>query len=238
MTSPVQDGSYRFGGTDLENTANPSGINPVTDTGRSMEAAQAQANPNLLAARLVKYLYQPRLNSPDYGQYFEAAARSGSYGNLLMIQSFLDAPATCTANLAPYLVSGQPIIRFSMTWDSIQAVDVIAAGTTSDSKTCAPGEFRAYLFPNNEAAELSQPTVSARLADVGNATDVVVQYSYSPLSFTSPAVASQTLYQTFDCGTGTCQLPVDESIGPIYYRLIYLDGSGRILTPPGAAETL
>jgi hypothetical protein len=228
--------SETFGGTNLNNT--PAAIDPVIDFGRTTEAAQAQANPNLLASRIVKYLYQPRLNSPDYGAAFEAAARSGSFGNLLMIQSFLDAPTTCTANLAPYLVASQPILRYSMTWNTIQAVDVIAAGTTTDSKTCAPGEFRAYLFPVNEASEFDQPIISVRLADVAGAASVVVQYSYSLLAFDSPGVAAQTLYQTSNCGTGTCQLPVDKNIGPVYYRLIYLNSSGQIVTPPGAVETL
>ena len=238
MSATVEGKGLVFGGTDLLDEANLSGINPVTDFGRSQEAAMAHTNPNLIHERILKYEYQTRLNSPDYGQQFEAAARTGVYGNLLMIQSFVDASITCTANLAPYLISGQPIIRFSMTWDSIQPVDVIAAGTTTDSKMCAPGEFRAYLFPNNAAAELKQPPISARLADVPNATDIVIQYSYSPLAFTSPSVAGQMLYQTFDCGTGTCTPPWDRNIGPIYYRLVYLDSSGRILTPPGLIHTL
>jgi hypothetical protein len=238
MSAAVEGLGLLFGGTDLLYTANVSGINPVTDFGGSQQAAMAHTNPNLIHERILKYEYQPRLNSPDYGSQFEAAARSGTYGNLLMIQSFVDNSITCTANLAPYLVAGQPILRFSMTWDSIQAVDVIAAGTTTDSKTCAPGEFRAYLFPNNAAAELAQPPISARLADVTNAADIVIQYSYSPLAFTSPSVAGQILYQTFDCGTGTCTPPWDRNIGLIYYRLVYLDSSGRILTPPGLVQTL
>jgi hypothetical protein len=141
----------------------------------------------------------------------------------------VDNSITCTANLAPYLIAGQPVIRFSMTWDSIQAVDVIAAGTTTDSKTCAPGEFRAYLFPNNEAAELEQPLISAKLSDVTNAASIVVRYSYSPLSFRTPSVAAQTLYQVYNCGTGSCQLPVDKNIATLYYVLVYLNSSGAVL---------
>ena len=211
------------------NNAVQAGLNSVNDFARSAEATQGHTNPNLLHARLMKYEYQTRLNSPDYGPFFEAAARTGSYGNILMIQSFVDDSITCTANLAPYLISGQPIIRFAMTWDSIQAVDVIAAGATTDSKTCAPGEFRAYLFPNNAAAELNQPAISAKLSDVTNAASILVRYSYSPLSFRSPSVAAQTLYQVYNCGTGSCQLPVDKQIGTIYYELVYLNSSGRVL---------
>jgi hypothetical protein len=205
------------------------GLNPHADFARSAQGAQGHTNPNLLHARNLKYLYQTRLNSPDYGSNFEAAARTGLYGNILMIQSFVDNSITCTANLAPYLIAGQPVIRFSMTWDSIQAVDVIAAGTTTDSKTCAPGEFRAYLFPNNEAAELEQPLISAKLSDVTNAASIVVRYSYSPLSFRTPSVAAQTLYQVYNCGTGSCQLPVDKNIATLYYVLVYLNSSGAVL---------
>ncbi len=205
------------------------GFNPVVDIGGSQLVAQGVTFPNLFAERELKYLYQTRLNSPDYGEFFEAAARTGSYGNILLIQSFADNSTAQTVTLTPYLESGQPIIVYAMTWDSVQPIRVLSAGTTTDIHPWGPGEFRAYVFPVNEAVELNEPSISARLADVANATDIVVQYSYSPLSFTSPSVASQTLYQANDCGTGTCQLPVDKSIGVIYYRLIYRDAGGAVL---------
>jgi hypothetical protein len=96
--------------------------------------------------------------------------------------------------------------------------------------TCNPGEYRAYLFPVNESTELNQPTISVRLADVTNAASVAVQFSYSPLAFTSASTASQLLYQTFNCGTGAaCTLPVDKNFGTIWYRLLFLNSSGALL---------
>jgi hypothetical protein len=37
------------------------------------------------------------------------------------------------------------------------------------------------------------------------------------------------LYQTFDCGTGNCTLPVDPQIALVYFRLVYLDTNSTLL---------
>jgi hypothetical protein len=205
------------------------GVNPHWDYARSFTYYTASTAPHLIGQRLAKFNFQPRLPSPDYGQFFEAAARTGSYGNILEIQSFAEAPQSCTANLTPYLVAGQPIIRMSATWAGIEPIVVLAAGTTSDTMTCQSGEFRAYIFANNEAAEVQQPIISLNLADVANATDILVQFSYSPLAFNTQSVQQQLLYQTFDCETGTCKLAVDRQIGVLYYRFVYRDTTGKVL---------
>jgi hypothetical protein len=204
-------------------------IGPVADVARSQQGFMAHATANQIAQRLIPYAFQQRLPAPDYGAFFEASARSGAYGNLLMIQSYADNAVSCTANLTPFLVAGQPIVRISATWAGIEPIAVLSAGTTSDTITCQPGEFRAYLFPNNAATELRAPVISVRLADVPNATKIVVQFSYTPLAFNSGSVGSQILFQTFDCGSGTCALPVDSQIGSVYYRVIYLDTNSRVL---------
>src|ERR1035438_10505998 len=111
-------------------------FNPVVDFAKSQLAAVGITFPNLLHERLIKYEFQPRLNSPDYGPFFEAAARTGTFGNLLMIQSMADNTISCTANLAPSLVTGQPIIRISATWSSIEPIVTLPAGTASDTMTC------------------------------------------------------------------------------------------------------
>lgn len=187
--------------------------------------------PNILHRRFIKYEFQSRLNSPDYGKGFEAAARSGPFGNILMIQSILDGKVSCTANLSPYLVAGQPIIRYSATWGSIDPIKVLAAGTTTDTMVCDEGQFRAYVFANNEAAELLEPTISTKLSSVANAASIKVQYAYTPMVFNSSSVSGQVLYTTFDCGNGAqCQIPVDKNLGAVYYRLLYLDAGGNILS--------
>ncbi len=230
--STTQAFNAEFNNTDLGGIAggNQAGMNPHWDfTNTGFQPWLASSSAAQLMQRLPKYLFQPRLPSPDYGKFFESTVRTGSYGNLLAIQSYHDNTQTCTANLSPYLVSGQPIIRISGTWAGIEPIAVLAAGTATDSMTCQPGEFRAYLFPINEPAELQMPVISARLADVNGAAKIVVQYSYSPLVFVSGGSVFPSSFQTFDCGTGNCTLPVDQQIGSLYFRLVYLDGNSRVL---------
>jgi hypothetical protein len=206
------------------------GMEPLVDYSKSHLLTHANATANIIHERITKYEFQPVLNSPDYGIFYEASARRGSYGNLLEIQYFGDVATSCTANLSPYLVIGQSIIRISATWAGIEPITVLSPGSTSDTMTCNPGEYRAYLFPVSESTELNQPTISVRLADVTNAASVAVQFSYSPLAFTSASTASQLLYQTFNCGTGAaCTLPVDKNFGTIWYRLLFLNSSGALL---------
>jgi hypothetical protein len=230
--------SRQFGGTNFASQAQLAALNPVVDFGQTRISAQSNAPANLLAERNVKYSYQPGLNSPDYGTHFEAAMRGGTFGNELLIQHFADgATSLVPVNLSACGVTGQSIIVFASTWDGIQSIRVLAPGTMTDSHAWAPVEFRDYICPQNSAAELNQPSISVRLAAVTNATDVVIQYSYSPLSFTSPSVASQTLYQTYNCGTGNCTLPTDRNIGTIYYRIIYY-GSGNAVLATSDVQTL
>ena len=79
-----------------------------------------------------------------------------------------------------------------------------------------------WLFPAVFATELRQPTISARLADVANATKVVARYGYDLYLLD----AGNTVV---DLAANNGVLPVDCNIGPVYYRLIYLDVNGRVL---------
>jgi len=225
----------QFGGTDfVAGTAVQGAANPSVDVARSIEAFQANAIGNLLAERLVPYAFQPRLPAPDYGRtkgWYEASARTGPSGNLLMIQNYKNSTESCTATLTPYLVPGQSIIRISATWAGIEPIVTLPPGTPSDTMTCNPGEFRAYLFPNTSSVELSKPNLSANLSSVPGASDIQVQYAYTPFVFSAPSVAGQlAIYQTYDCGTGpNCTLPADTKIGTFYYRILYLDSSNNVL---------
>lgn len=212
-------------------------INPHWDYANTFVSWDATANATLLMSFLANsgFLLQPSLNSPDVGSFFEAAARtsivngvSPQYGNLLMIQSYADNALTCTANLAPYLIIGQPIYRYYATWSGISFA-TLPAGTTSDSMICEPGAFRAYIFPQANQFTPQQPAISVSMADVPGATDLLIQYAYSPVSFQS-SVLAQSLLNSYDCGgTGSCTLPVDRNVGPLYYRLVYLGTNSKVV---------
>lgn len=176
---------------------------------------------NLLAQRLAKYEFQPNLPSPDYGSLIEAAAHSGIPGNMVILQNMAMNGQSVTVNLASCNVPGQQKIRYLADYSGI-VTSTLANGVTSDTPTMTPGGTVAYLCPQNFVAELQQSTISARLTDVPNSTRIVVRYSYLPYWVDNGTAVA-------DCASGTCTLPVDRQIGPIYYRLIYLDANSAVL---------
>jgi hypothetical protein len=125
-----------------------------------------------------------------------------------------------------YLQTGQPFIQDYCTYLGC-VITSVAAGTTSVGVTCAPGCTVWLRFPTNAASEWNAPALSVRLSDVANATDIVVQYAYTPFPMNAPT--GQGLLNSYDCGTGTCSLPVDLRISQLYYRLIYRNSSGAVL---------
>jgi Chitobiase/beta-hexosaminidase C-terminal domain len=206
------------------------GIDPRTDYAKTFAGWVAHTNASLMAQREIPYAFGQQLPAPDYGRFYEAAAWTSARGQLLAIQSFADNTTTLAANLAPYLVSNQSIYRICAEWNTIKAIATIPAGSATDVYTYAPGEHCAYIFANNAATEVQQPTLSVRLADVANAAKVVVEFSYSPHAFVAGSARTQVLYQTQDCGNAaTCQLNVDRTVGTVFYRLFYLNSSNAVI---------
>lgn len=131
-------------------------------------------------------------------------------------------------NLSPYLVTGQQILKYYMTWTTL-VVSVLPAGTTSDTVSFDPAGVVIYVFPNNCMTEYSAPMLSVRLADVPNATGFSVQYAYNPYFFRPvPRWSALPIPSTY-CGAGACSLPVDRNIGTVYYRVLYLNSSNQVL---------
>jgi hypothetical protein len=229
-TASAQTGYYNTGAYNLNSVfgdpiagdaPNQFGIMPGTGNPSVESAYWAMATGNYLAQRLAKYEFQPHVASPDYGPFIEAAAHSGTPGNMLILQNMAMNNRTVTVNLSSCDVPGQQKIRYLADYTGI-AVSPLAIGVTSDTAVMTSGGTVAYLCPQNFAAELQQPTISARLADVANAARIVVRYAYFPYWVDNGT-------SVVDCGSGTCALPVDRQFGPIYYRLIYLDANSTIL---------
>ncbi len=186
---------------------------------------------NKLLQRLAPMLFGQNMNAPDLGRFIECGARTAAVGNYLGCASFSDGPALTRAiDLSNCAVSGQAIEKFVASWRGI-AISTLAAGTTSDTFTFLPdtAAFVAYACWRNVAANYAPTVLSARLEDVPNAAKIVVQYGYLPDPFQQPLINQSMLFQSFDCGSGTCTLPVDRNIGSVYYRLVYLDSQGRLL---------
>ncbi len=183
---------------------------------------QAINSADLMWNRWAKYIMQPALNSPDYSiSGPECAGRAGSYGNIVFCWLAADAPPqTITFNLSPYLESGQPIIEQTASAYGPGPISILTAGTTSTAVTLAGSQAVFLVFPVTFASELNQPTIAARLADVTNAADIAIRYSYGPYWI--------DVGPTYNCGAGNCTPPWDRNIGPIWYRILYLGSDGSV----------
>jgi Big-like domain-containing protein len=218
------NGLLTFGST--INYSVQAGVSPIYGNGATtaIDTFWAVASANLLLQRFATtgYLFQPRFGAPDIGYNIESSLRKGPKGNLLLTLNLQDGPQTRTVDISNCAVSGQPTIRYTVNWQAI-TVSTLAAGVTSDTPTYPASGGVVYLCANNAANEYNPPTISARLADIPGATQIVVKYSHVPYEL------PETTNNVVNCGTGTCSLPVDRQIGPIYYRLYYLSSSGSVL---------
>jgi hypothetical protein len=217
---------------DMSNQTFQAGLGLHYENDLAVPTFRANSMAARLWSRIAKYILQPRSDTPDYGWQVETTARSGSYGNVLVALNVTDSPQTQTFTLTPYLQSGQQIVRFYATYNSIQ-LTTLAAGISTDAPTLDPEGVVVYLFPVNYATELEQPVISVRLADIPNATQVVVQYSYDPYWLDSNGNTNFRPIPSVNCRTGPCALPVDRNIGPVFYRVIYLGSNSNVLATSG-----
>lgn len=176
---------------------------------------------NLLIHRIEPYILTSHLASPDYGLPWECTARTGAIGQAMICLNVTNAPQTATFSLSAYETGGQNIIQFISNSNAIK-LSIISAGTSSATVTVPMGGAIVFLFPITFSTSLARPIITARLADVTNATKIVVRYGHDQYLLDGGNT-------TVDCTTGTCTLPADRTIGPICYRLIYLDTNGIIL---------
>ena len=203
-------------------------VHPFYNNGDSgmIPAYWSNAAPQLLLQRLAQagYLYgTPAANGcPGIGFWFDCDLRSSYKGNLLMVQSAFGAPISRTVDISGCAVSGQPTIRYIA--DSINGITVstIASGTTSDTPTFPTGGTVVYLCSNNEAAELSEPVMSLRLADITGAASIELRYAHTPYAL------GANLANVVSMGTGSGTIAWDRNIGTLYYRLLYLNSSGFV----------
>jgi hypothetical protein len=203
-----------------------SGLTPLYNNGEADEIRSfwAAATPNLLLQRFATtgYLFQPRAGCPDIGFNIECTLRQGSKGNLLLAINLQNGSQARTVNLANCAVAGQPTIRYIFSWWGIDT-STINAGVTSDTPTFPDGGAVAYLCSNNAAAEYNPVSIGLRLADVPAATQIAIRYA--PVPF----LLNQRTANVVNCGTGNCSIPWDRQIGPLYYQVLFVDVTGRIL---------
>ena len=234
----TRSGVLIFRDTSNQNVIGQWGLYPRFNFGPVQQIWQAHSTAAKLITRLLKFEFQQRLPGPDLGQFFESTLRTGTYGNMLAIQSHADGTITRTIDLSGIVQSGQPTIKYCAGWRNI-TVSTIAAGTTIVDANFTPDDcsFIAYVGAVNAAAEYTPTIFSANLADVSGAASIAVQYAYSPIFFT-PTIMNLALPNAVNCGNGAaCSLPVDKSIGTVYYQIVYLNSSGGVLAK-SAVQTL
>ena len=199
-------------------------LTPHYENSAAVPAFKAHEFAALYWNRNVKYWHQPRLNAPSIGKpgEVECGAAGGSYGDILGCTNATDGTRTVVIPTTPYLQSGQNFYWQTVDAYGIGAITILSAGTTSATVTLRPGQAVSFVFPANFAVELQQPTIAAPLADVANANQVVVRYSYDPYYLD----AAGTVY---NCGAAVCTPGWDRNLGAIYFRLIYLSPSSQVL---------
>jgi hypothetical protein len=204
------------------------GLLAQIDNGGSRPAWWAAAMPNLLMEREAACMLGARLASPDYGDGFMAAARKGASKTCLVVQSNWDSPRTLNVNLSSYLVSGQPIWKYYCEMFSGCTITQLGAGTNSDSVAFGIDGTVFYVFANSASQELSEPTVSARLADIPNATGWAIRYAYTPWPIGQ--AVSPGLVNIKDCGSASaCTPPVDPALGTSRrYQIVYYNSNGVV----------
>jgi hypothetical protein len=195
---------------------------PHWENGFAVPMFHAASIASLLISANQKYILQPALNSPDFGLPLDCAARAGSYGDIVMCLNGTEGSQTRTFNLSAYLQPGQQIIRYVADPQGI-TMTILAAGAPSDTVALNPDGAVFYVFPVLFSAELEQPTINVKLADVPHAATVAVRYHYDLYLLDKPTT------NVFHCETGSCTLPVNRNIGTVYYQLIFLDARSQVL---------
>ena len=201
------------------------GANPFYAQGADLvRTFNSPTNANLVLQRLAStgYLYAPRGPAPDIGYNIESSLRQGAKGNLLLTANFQDGSQSHAVDLTACNVPGQKKVRYTLDWRSMSITE-LAAGTVSDTPTWPAGGAVIYLCPNNESAEYSPPLIGSLISDAPGATKMIIRYAYAPY------LLNESTSNVFDCGTGLCVLPVDRNIGPLYYRLQYVNNNGVVV---------
>lgn len=224
-------------------TTHQLGVHPNVEDDYSVPNWHAGSFANMMAERTQKfYLGSTPLGSPDYGPEVDSGAFSSAYGHLLIVGNFSNGPQTRTVALCAdprsLCTSDQNIIRYIADARGIYGVDVITAGTASDTLMLQEGQAAWYAFPVAFTGELSQPSFSARLADVSGATGWAIRYGYDQYLLDSNTA------NVYNCGSSqVCTPPIDLNIGGAgqhFYRIIYykLSGGFEIPLALGGVQTM
>jgi hypothetical protein len=133
-------GNYGGGGQNTHVDPNPLFNGPTAQaTWRGI------SNAFNLISTLEPFLLQPQLPAPNYGPTMVTAARTSSYGTLLLMTEFANTSQTMKVDLRPYNPSGGAGTMYTMTGE--QSTKQSVSGT-SMQVTFAPAQTVAFTFPH------------------------------------------------------------------------------------------
>jgi hypothetical protein len=144
---------YMFGGDANQNQALNScfancsthiDANPLYNGPQAQATWQGLSNAFNLIDEIEPFLLQPHLPSPNYGPSMVTAARTSSYGTLLLMTEFANSPQVVNVDLSAYNPSGGAGTMYTMTSEELNHQSISG---TSVQVTFAPAETVAFTFP-------------------------------------------------------------------------------------------
>ena len=118
--------------------------NPIYNGPQAQAIWQGLSNAFNLIDEIEPFLLQSHLPSPNYGPSMVTAARTSSYGTLLMMTEFANSPQVVNVDLNAYNPSGGAGTMYHMTGEELNHQSISG---TSVQVTFAPAETVAFTFP-------------------------------------------------------------------------------------------
>ena len=118
--------------------------NPIYNGPQAQAIWQGLSNAFNLIDQIEPFLLQSHLPSPDYGPSMVTAARTSSYGTLLLMTEFADSPQVVNVDLSAYNPSGGAGTMYTMNGEELNHQSISG---TSVQVTFAPAETVAFTFP-------------------------------------------------------------------------------------------
>jgi hypothetical protein len=118
--------------------------NPIYNGPEAQAIWQGLSNAFNLIDEIEPFLLQPHLPSPNYGPSMVTAARTSSFGTLLLMTEFADSPQAVHVDLSAYNPSGGDGTMYTMNGEELTHQSISG---TSIALTFAPAETVAFTFP-------------------------------------------------------------------------------------------
>ncbi len=144
---------YMFGGDANQDQAlnacfancyNYSNADPIYNGPDALARWEGLSNAFNLIDEIEPFLLQSQLPSPDYGPTMVTAARTSSYGSLLLMTEFADSSQVVNVDLSGYNLSGGTGTMYTMNGEGLNQQSISG---TSVQVIFAPAETVAFTFP-------------------------------------------------------------------------------------------